>query len=168
MLIFDNIARWRHQLKYLVRVVLLIFRCFIFHPIFCFGPLFHFSPNRSFPDCCFIFHPIVHFQTVVSFFTQNLEAARFELPTSRSNSWWIRPQDHGVLLSLIYFTFKINYYFFDSGYWKWFWIQQEWKKLHFKRVDICNHGQCHVRKTSLGNTKYSGDLNNVRFTHTQK
>ena len=84
--------------------------CFIYHPTFHFGllfhfspnhlwPLFYFSPNRSFsrplfhfspnctlPDRCFIFHPIVGFQTVVSFFTQNLAAARFEPPTSRSNT----------------------------------------------------------------------------------
>ena len=54
--------------------------------------IWHFPRNRSFPDRCFILHPIMHFQTVVSFFTQNLAAARFEPLPSQSNTWRIRLQ----------------------------------------------------------------------------
>ena len=39
-----------------------------------------FFTDHLFPDRCFIFHPIICFQTFGSFFTQNLEAARIELP----------------------------------------------------------------------------------------
>ena len=59
MLIFDNIARWRHHLKSLVRVMLPKFRCFIFHPILRFRPLFHFSPNHL--------RPLFHFSPNRSF-----------------------------------------------------------------------------------------------------
>ena len=69
MLIFDNIARWRHHLKSLVRVMLSSFCCFIFHPILRFRQLFHFSPNLLFVTVVSFFTR--SFENVVSFFTQS-------------------------------------------------------------------------------------------------
>ena len=82
-----------------------ICRCFIFQSAvvsFFNLQMFHFSIR-----CCFIFQ-----SAVVSFFHQLLFhfsistkelAPRIELLTSRSNTLQIRPQDHGVLLLLIFY-----------------------------------------------------------------
>ena len=77
-------------------------------------PLYYFSPTHTFPDRCF---------------TQNLAAARFEPPTSRFNTWWIRSQDHSVLLAKDH-SFIIHY--------KNFWLKNWWNKAFLNWIEFSN------------------------------
>ena len=71
-------------------------------PFFLADMVFQTRPRHSF----YGFHGFSKWEAsffVFQFFNhlvqKNQAAPRFEQPTSRSNTWWIRPQDHGVLFS---------------------------------------------------------------------
>ena len=90
-------VRWRYHLKFSIWIMLPTDPSFVSDC--CFQPLFHFSPNR--------FGPLFHFTPNLHFSPKRLLVeARFKPPTSQSNTWCTRPQDHGVLLRSELFALK--------------------------------------------------------------